>query len=166
MSLNGRVEPGDVVAVVGAGPIGLAAILGARLFSPSHIVAIDLAGSRLDAAKQFGTDITINNGVEDAKARIAELTDGLGADVAIEAVGVPATFGLVTPVTHSSHHLSTRIDRRIPGPELWRRSPLQLWLLCVAGAPIDLRRQRLIHEATTLGAPEQLGPGRQPSRAK
>lgn len=92
--LNGMVEPGDVVAVVGAGPIGLAAMLGARLFSPSHIVAIDLAESRLDAAKQFGADLTINNGVEDAKARIAELTDGLGADVAIEAVGVPATFEL------------------------------------------------------------------------
>ena len=59
--LNGAVRPGDVVAVVGAGPIGLAAIMGARLFSPSHIVAIDLADSRLDAAKQFGADITINN---------------------------------------------------------------------------------------------------------
>ena len=59
--LNGRVQPGDVVAVVGAGPIGLAAIMGARLFSPSHIVAIDLADSRLEAAKQFGADITVNN---------------------------------------------------------------------------------------------------------
>ncbi len=92
--LNGMVEPGDVVAVVGAGPIGLAAILGARLFSPSHIVAIDLAESRLDAAKQFGADLTINNGASDAKAMIDEITEGLGADVAIEAVGVPATFEL------------------------------------------------------------------------
>ena len=63
--LNGRVRPGDVVAVVGAGPIGLAAIMGARLFSPSHIVAIDLADSRLEAAKQFGADIVVNNGRED-----------------------------------------------------------------------------------------------------
>ena len=63
--LNGRVQPGDVVAVVGAGPIGLSAIMGARLFSPSHIVAIDLADSRLDAAKQFGADVTVNNGRED-----------------------------------------------------------------------------------------------------
>ena len=92
--LNGKVEPGDVVAVVGAGPIGLAAILGAKLYSPSHIVAIDLAESRLDAAKQFGADLTINNGNQDAKAMIAEMTGGLGADVAIEAVGVPATFEL------------------------------------------------------------------------
>jgi alcohol dehydrogenase len=59
--LNGGVRPGDVVAVVGSGPVGLSAITGARLFSPSHIVAIDLADSRLEAAKQFGADITVNN---------------------------------------------------------------------------------------------------------
>ena len=63
--LNGQVRPGDVVAIVGAGPIGLSAIMGARLFSPSHIVAIDLADSRLDAAKQFGADVDVNNGRED-----------------------------------------------------------------------------------------------------
>ena len=92
--LNGNVSPGDVVAVVGAGPIGLAAILGAKLYSPSHIVAIDLADSRLEAAKQFGADLTINNGHEDAVKIIKEMTDGLGADVSMEAVGVPATFEL------------------------------------------------------------------------
>src|SRR5580765_1335916 len=62
--LNGQVSPGDVVAVVGAGPIGLAAIMGAKLFSPAHIVAIDLADSRLEAAKQFGADVVINNSRE------------------------------------------------------------------------------------------------------
>jgi alcohol dehydrogenase len=92
--LNGGVQPGDVVAVVGAGPIGLSAMMGARLFSPAHVVAIDLADSRLEAAKQFGADVTVNNGREDPVAVIAELTDGLGADVAVEAVGVPATFEL------------------------------------------------------------------------
>lgn len=92
--LNGQVRPGDVVAVVGAGPIGLAAIMGARLFSPSHIVAIDKADTRLEAAKQFGADVCVNNGREDALAVVQGLTDGLGADVAIEAVGVPATFEL------------------------------------------------------------------------
>ena len=76
--LNGTVQPGDVVAVVGAGPIGLAAIMGARLFSPSHIVAIDLADSRLEAAKHFGADVVVNNPREDADAIIAELTGGLG----------------------------------------------------------------------------------------
>ncbi len=92
--LNGRVQPGDVVAVVGSGPIGLAAIMGARLFSPSHIVAIDMADTRLEAAKQFGADVCVNNGREDALAVVQSLTGGLGADVAIEAVGVPATFEL------------------------------------------------------------------------
>jgi alcohol dehydrogenase len=92
--LNGQVRPGDVVAVVGAGPIGLSAIMGAKLFSPSHVVAIDKADTRLQAAKSFGADVTVNNGREDALAAVQALTGGLGADVAIEAVGVPATFEL------------------------------------------------------------------------
>ncbi len=92
--LNGHVGPGDVVAVVGAGPIGLSAISGARLFSPSLVVAIDMASARLDAAKQFGADVVINNAEQDPIAAVRELTGGLGADVAIEAVGVPATFEL------------------------------------------------------------------------
>jgi alcohol dehydrogenase len=97
--LNGGVRPGDVVAVVGAGPIGLSAITGARLFSPSHIVAIDLADSRLEAAKQFGADIAVNNAAEDPVEVVRSLTDGLGADVAIEAVGVPATFELAVQLS-------------------------------------------------------------------
>ena len=92
--LNGHVQPGDVVAVVGAGPIGLSAIMGARLLNASHIIAIDLADSRLEAAKQFGADVTVNNGREDPLAVVHGLTDGLGADLAIEAVGTPATFEL------------------------------------------------------------------------
>ncbi len=94
--LNGKVSPGDVVAVVGAGPIGLAAMLTASLYTPGRIVAIDLADGRLDSARSFGADVTINNGREDAVARTMELTDGMGADVAFEAVGVPATFELAT----------------------------------------------------------------------
>ncbi|MDP9346472.1 MAG: zinc-dependent alcohol dehydrogenase family protein [Actinomycetota bacterium] len=94
--LNGMVAPGDVVAIVGAGPIGLAAILTARLYTPGHIVAIDLADSRLESAVRFGADTTINNDSVDAIARVMELTDGLGADVAFEAVGVPQTFELAT----------------------------------------------------------------------
>ncbi len=66
--LNGKVQPGDTVVVVGAGPIGLSAILGAKLFSPGHMVAIDLADARLEVAKDFGADVTINTGVEDAVA--------------------------------------------------------------------------------------------------
>src|SRR6185437_15838731 len=81
--LNGSVRPGDVVAIVGAGPIGLSAIMGARLFSPSHIVAIDLSDARLDAAKHFGADVVVNNGRENAVDVVRALTGGLGADVAI-----------------------------------------------------------------------------------
>ena len=66
---NGQVHPGDVVAVVGAGPIGLSAILGAQLYSPTHIIAIDQADARLEAAKAFGADIVVNNSREDAACR-------------------------------------------------------------------------------------------------
>jgi alcohol dehydrogenase len=94
--LNGQVKPGDTVAVVGAGPIGLAVIMAAKLFTPGKIVAIDLADSRLAKAREFGADVTINNGTEDAVKKVFELTGGLGADVAVEAVGVPQTFELCT----------------------------------------------------------------------
>ncbi len=92
--LKAGVSPGDVVAVVGTGPVGLAAIMTARLFSPSHVIAIDHADLRLDAAKQFGADIIVNNAVADSLAVVRSVTDGLGADVAIEAVGKPETFEL------------------------------------------------------------------------
>ena len=94
--LAGRVRPGDTVAIVGAGPIGLAAILTAKLFTPATIVAIDLSPARLAKALEFGADAVVDNGSEDPVARIMELTGGLGADVAIEAVGVPETFELCT----------------------------------------------------------------------
>jgi alcohol dehydrogenase len=92
--LAGGVRPGDVVAVVGAGPIGLSAITCARLFSPSHVIAIDLSDARLKEAREFGADVTINDSQDDPIAVIKDLTGRLGADVAIEAVGTPATFEL------------------------------------------------------------------------
>jgi alcohol dehydrogenase len=94
--LNGGVGPGDTIAIVGAGPIGLATVLTAELYTPGKIVAIDLADSRLEKARELGADVTINNGKEDAVERMTELTGGLGADVAVEAVGVPETFELCT----------------------------------------------------------------------
>ena len=97
---NGMVRPGDTVVVVGSGPIGLAAIMTAQLFSPSHIVAVDTAPSRLEAAKALGADIVVDArlGTEELTRVVAEVTDGLGADVVMEAVGTPATFETCTEV--------------------------------------------------------------------
>lgn len=123
--LNGVVSPGDVVAVVGAGPIGLAAIASARLFSPSHVVAIDLADTRLEAARAFGADVTVHSGEEDAVAVVGELTGGLGADVAIEAVGIPATFELCTRLARPAGHVANIGVHGEPAPlhleDLWIR---------------------------------------------
>jgi alcohol dehydrogenase len=104
--LNGAIAPGDVVAIVGAGPVGLAAILTAKLFTPARIVSIDLADSRLESALKFGADITINNGREDPLALVMEMTDGLGVDVALEAVGVPQTFELATSLIRPGGHVA------------------------------------------------------------
>lgn len=104
--VNGTVGPGDTVAIVGAGPIGLSAIMGARLYSPAHIVSIDLVDARLDAAKRFGADVVVNNSREDAVKAVRELTGGLGADVAIEAVGTPSTFELAADLVRAGGHVA------------------------------------------------------------
>lgn len=88
--LNGHVQPGDTVAVVGAGPIGLSAILGAKLYSPAQIVAIDPVQARRQWATTFGATAAVPP--EEAMEVVQGLTGGLGADVAIEAVGIPETF--------------------------------------------------------------------------
>jgi alcohol dehydrogenase len=93
---NGRVKPGDVVAVVGAGPVGLAAIMTAGLYGPSRVIAIDLDANRIDQARHFGASDGVNSGEAGWKDAVFALTDGLGVDVAIEAVGVPATFQMCT----------------------------------------------------------------------
>lgn len=92
--LNGKVEPGNQVAIVGAGPIGLAALLTAQFYSPARIIMIDLDANRLETARRFGATDTIDSGAQDAVAAVKALTDGRGVDTAIEAVGVPATFEL------------------------------------------------------------------------
>ena len=94
--LNGGVQPGDTVVIVGAGPVGLAAVMTAQLYTPGLIIAVDLSDGRLAKAREFGADVTINSADEDVLARVMELTNGLGADVAVEAVGVPETFELCT----------------------------------------------------------------------
>jgi alcohol dehydrogenase len=103
--LNGRVRPGDTVVVVGAGPIGLATITAAKLFSPSHVIAVDLADRRLQAAKQFGADVAVAP-ADDPLEVVRAVTDGLGADVVCEAVGVPETFELCTDLVRPGGHLA------------------------------------------------------------
>jgi alcohol dehydrogenase len=86
------VQPGDVVAVVGAGPLGLAAIMCARLYSPSHIVAIDQVGRRAQAARAVGADVVVDGAAAEQLELVRALTDGLGADVVVEAAGRPEAF--------------------------------------------------------------------------
>ncbi|MFP3914500.1 MAG: alcohol dehydrogenase catalytic domain-containing protein, partial [Actinomycetota bacterium] len=89
---NGGVEPGDVVAVVGAGPVGLSAIMTVGLYGPSRVIAIDLDDNRLELARTFGASDTVNNSSGDWHEQVMAMTDGgLGVDVAIEAVGIPQT---------------------------------------------------------------------------
>jgi alcohol dehydrogenase len=102
--LNGGVQPGDVVAIVGAGPIGLATIMTAKLFTPGQIIAIDLAESRRQKALEFGADVAID--AEGALEQVLELTGGVGVDVAIEAVGVPETFELCTALVKPGGHVA------------------------------------------------------------
>ena len=92
--LNGKVQPGDVVGIVGAGPIGLAALLTAQFYSPAEIIMIDLDDSRLDVAKRFGATATVNSKDGKAAETVMKMTGGRGVDAAIEAVGIPDTFEL------------------------------------------------------------------------
>ncbi|MCI4042837.1 zinc-dependent alcohol dehydrogenase family protein [Streptomyces sp. TRM75563] len=92
---NGGVSPGDTVVVVGAGPIGLAAVATSRLYSPERVIVVDLADARLDAARSLGAEATVRAD-EEPQQLVADLTDGLGADVVMEAVGVPQTFETCT----------------------------------------------------------------------
>ncbi|MEV1128460.1 zinc-dependent alcohol dehydrogenase family protein [Agromyces sp. NPDC049794] len=102
----GQVKPGDVVAVIGSGPVGLAAVMTSRLYGPSRVVAIDLDDARLARAREFGATDTVNSGAGDWKERVLATTDGLGVDVAIEAVGIPSTFTMATELVRPGGHVA------------------------------------------------------------
>ena len=104
--LNGKVKPGDTIAIVGAGPIGMAALLTAQFYSPSEIIMIDLDDNRLNVAKTFGATHIINSGNEDAVKKVKKLTDDTGVDVSIEAVGVPETFELCQEIVNTGGHIA------------------------------------------------------------
>ena len=107
--LNGQVKPGDTVAIVGGGPIGLAALLTAQFYSPAEIIMVDMDDNRLEVAKKFGATKVINNSDGKAVEKVMALTDNRGVDVAIEAIGIAVEF------------------RHLPGNRDGRRSYRQHW---------------------------------------
>ena len=104
--LNGDVKPGDTVAIVGAGPVGLAALLTAQFYSPAEIIAIDMDENRLGVARRFGATKLVNSADGSALAKVMKLTDQRGVDVAIEAVGVAATFDLCQDIVTAGGHIA------------------------------------------------------------
>ncbi len=119
--LNGKVAPGSSVAIVGAGPIGLAALLTAQFYSPAEVIMVDLDDNRLGLARQFGATHTINSADGNAAEAIKAYTDGRGVDTAIEAVGIPATFllcqdivapgGIIANVGVHGHKVDLHLER-------------------------------------------------------
>jgi alcohol dehydrogenase len=120
---HARVREGDVVAIVGAGPIGLAAILSARMNRPDLIVVVDLSDNRLDAAMRFGADVILNGGADETVATVRALTGGRGADIAVDAVGVPDTSRLATMLARPDGHIANIGMHGMPATfhlwELW-----------------------------------------------
>jgi alcohol dehydrogenase len=104
--LNGQVKPGDSIAIIGAGPVGMAALLTAQFYSPAEIIVIDVDDNRLNVAKTFGATQTINSSDGKAVEQLMKLTNGNGVDVAIEAVGVPATFELCQEIIAPGGHIA------------------------------------------------------------
>ena len=104
--LNGKVKPGDTIAIVGAGPIGMATLLTAQFFSPAEIIMIDLDDNRLNVAKTFGATHIINSSDGKAVEKIMKLTNNKGVDTAIEAVGAVATFELCEAIVAAGGHIA------------------------------------------------------------
>jgi alcohol dehydrogenase len=103
---NGQVKPGDTVAIVGAGPVGLAALLTSQFYSPAEIVMIDLDDNRLEVSKKLGATKLINSRDGKAAQKVMELTGRRGVDVAIEAVGIPATFDICQAIVAPGGHIA------------------------------------------------------------
>jgi alcohol dehydrogenase len=119
----GAVKPGDVVAVIGAGPVGLAAITTAQLYGPSRTIALDIDRNRVEQAKLFGATDTIVSTDAGWKDQVLALTDGLGVDVAIEAVGIPETFTMALDIVRPAGHVANAgvhgVGVNLPLDRLW-----------------------------------------------
>lgn len=104
--LNGQVKPGDTVAIIGAGPIGLATLLTAQFYSPAEVIMVDNDDNRLEIAKKFGATQVIHNDLGNAAEKIMALTANRGVDVAIEAVGIPASFDICQEIVTAGGHIA------------------------------------------------------------
>jgi alcohol dehydrogenase len=124
--LNGKVAPGSVVAIVGAGPIGLAALLTAQFYSPAEIIMIDLDDNRLEMAKKFGATSVINSSDGNAAKILMKMTANRGVDTAIEAVGIPVTFELCEMIVTAGGNIANigvhgkKVDLHLE--KLWDRN--------------------------------------------
>jgi alcohol dehydrogenase len=124
--LNGKVQPGGTVGIVGSGPIGLAALLTAQFYTPTQIIMIDLDDCRLAIAKRFGATATINSTDGHTAEEVMKMTDGRGVDTAIEAVGIPATFELCEKIVAPGGIIAnigvhgTKVDLHLEN--LWNRN--------------------------------------------
>jgi alcohol dehydrogenase len=127
--LNGQVKPGDIVAIIGAGPVGLAALLTAQLYSPAEIIMIDLDDNRLEVARSFGATQVVNSSNGKAVERVMALTQTAGVDVAIEAVGLSATFDICQAIIAPGGHIAN---------------------IGVHGKPVELHLERLWASNITL----------------
>ncbi|AQZ53799.1 zinc-dependent alcohol dehydrogenase family protein [Martelella mediterranea] len=151
----GRVKPGDTIAIVGAGPVGMSVLLTSQFYSPGRIIMVDMAPARLELAKQFGATDTVQVGSEDAVEKIMAMTDGNGVDVAIEAVGVPATFDICQKIVSAGGNIAnvgvhgTPVELHIE--ELWIKNiNISMGLVSTNTTPMLLK---------TLGA-GKVDPGR------
>jgi alcohol dehydrogenase len=104
--LNGQIKPGDTVAVIGAGPIGLAVLLTAQFYSPAEIIMVDNDSNRLEIAEKFGATLVIHNDLGNATEQIMALTNHRGVDVAVEAIGIPSSFDICQEIVTAGGHIA------------------------------------------------------------
>lgn len=142
--LAGRVKPGDTIAIIGAGPVGMATLLTAKFYSPGRIFMIDTDENRLELAREFGATDTIVVGKEDPVIRIKDATGGRGVDVAIEAVGVPATFDVCQKIVAAGGNIAnvgvhgTPVELHIE--ELWIKNiNISMGLVCTNTTPMLIK---------------------------
>ncbi|MBR7653427.1 zinc-dependent alcohol dehydrogenase family protein [Brucella oryzae] len=151
----GRVKPGDTIAIVGAGPVGMSVLLTSQFYSPGRIIMIDMDPARLELAKQFGATDVVQVGSEDAVAQIMEMTGGAGVDVAIEAVGIPATFDICQKIISAGGNIANVGVHGKPVQlhieELWIKNiNISMGLVCTNTTPMLLK---------TLGS-DKVNPGK------